>query len=232
MTQETVMDQPEQPTVTDESVAKIEESTRRLEQLVRHTFKRNIHYGRVEGTPQDTLFDPGANILTSAFNCYAGQRRVIHLQDDAEKMCVVLEVPLVSRITGQTAATGVGAASTDEAKYKLHGDREDLLNTLSKMASKRGEVDAAGNLPGVSSVLRELFTEQAEKNGGTYSDTNYAAFWSEIRRLGYGQEEALDVLSSVVHERVVSMREGWIARGRSLQEAIDILRRNRAEAQK
>lgn len=62
----------------------------------------------------------------------------------------------------------------------------ELLNTIIKMASKRAEVDAAESMPGVATVLRQLF--QPDKHASGAGVDMWGSFWGEIRRLGVTQD--------------------------------------------
>jgi len=169
-----------------------------------------------------------------------------------------VEVPVISRTTGQVVGSGVGAASTLETKYKYrwvanpqewgydeaslktfktktgkddegnettlyripNPEHSELLNTIVKMASKRAEVDAAESLPGVASVLRQMFSGKKFTKGdekGEYEGPVWQRFWGEVRRLGLTDHEAHVKLG------VISMKD-WLAKGRSLDEAVNILR--------
>lgn len=248
---------PEPPRVTPQAIQETKQQMALLQGMVRDILVREVDYGRIPGTPQDSLWDPGASKIISAFNCYSGERRLISLRDNAERISVLMEVPLVSRTSGQVVATGVGAASTLETRYRYRWLTEDetgqqgfgadvlatfksrrkkdgtmefrvpnpehgeLLNTIIKMASKRAEVDAAESLPGVASVLRQLFTGQAQRPKAEDSPV-WTRFWGEVRRMGLTDEEAHRML------RVKSMKE-WIASGRSLDAALESLRQALAQ---
>ncbi len=231
-----------------------------LQGMTRDLLKRGRDYGRTPGTASDGLWDPGASLIIAGFNCYAGQRRVLSLIDQEDKISLIVEVPLINRLSGEEVGSGVGAASTLETKYKYRWlyeselkelgytpeqitslktskkhpgkyrvdnmERGELLNTLVKQASKRGEVDAAEALPGVASVLREMF--DPEKQGGRgkggegeggeeYQGARWQRYWGEVRRLGYTDQEMYAKLG-------VQHMKDWLARGRSLDEALDVLR--------
>jgi len=246
--------------VTPGYVQKTLESIDLLRDMVHNLLKRGRDYGHTPGTQGDGLWDPGASIIIAGFNCYAGQRRILNLVDNAEKIAVIVEVPIISRVSGQEVGSGVGAASTFEAafanrwltrdelkefgftdeqiatlrtdkkhpnKWKIDNpDRLGLLNSLVKRASKRGEVDAAEALPGVASALREMFNpEKSEgrskagqgESGEEYEGPRWQRFWGECSRLGYTEPEVHAKL------KVRSMKD-WLAKGRSLDEALDVLR--------
>lgn len=248
--------------VTRAMVEQNKQSIALLRDMVQDLLERDVDYGRIPGTPADSLWDPGANTILSAFNCYPGQRRILKLEDTDEKIAVSVEVPLISRDSGQVVTTGLGAASTMETKHKYRwvpdpdnwgysgedaaklktraGDRGarlfrianpergDLLNTILKMASKRAEVDAAESLPGVSSVLRKLFQSGgAQQRGGQQrqdrgGSSNWDNFWGAVQQLGLTQDEARKQL------KVTSMK-AWLESGKSLDEAIKVLRQQKGE---
>ncbi len=120
-----------------------------------------------------------------------------------------------------------------KGRYRVDNpEHGELLNTLIKQASKRAEVDAAEALPGVASVLREMFdpnkqegageqpprAEKTTKNGKEeYEGPAWQRFFGDITRLGYTNQEAKDKLG------VTSWHKDWLAKGHSLQEATDIL---------
>jgi hypothetical protein len=241
--------------VSPESIQETTRSIALLQNMVKEVLVRGIDYGHIPGTPQDSLWEPGASQIIGSFHCYCGQRRIIKLEDTNEKIVVCVEVPIISRSLQIEVASGIGAASTLETKYKYrwvskpkdwgydeeavktfktkqgkeegrdvtlyripNPEHSELLNTIVKMASKRAEVDAAESLPGVSSVLRQMFSA-SRKTQDQYPGPRWQRFWGEVTKLGYTRDE--------VHTkfRVASMHD-WLAKGRSLDEALDILRRD------
>lgn len=242
--------EPEALSISPAYVQQTVKSIALLQDMVRSLLIRGRDYGRTPGTASDGLWDPGANLITAGFNCYFGQRRVLRIVDDDERMSVIVEVPVISRSSGNEVGSGIGAASTLEVKYKYrwlyplelkelgytdeqirslktdnkvkahqgkrrieNPERGELLNTLIKQASKRGEVDAAEALPGVASTLRELFNPEDNKEQGP----RWQRYWGEVSRLGVSESESYEKLG------VTSMQD-WLAKGRSLDDALDILR--------
>ncbi|MFH0769619.1 MAG: hypothetical protein V1932_08705, partial [Chloroflexota bacterium] len=103
------------------SPAYVQETTKSialLQDMTRDLLRRGRDFGRTPGTASDGLWDPGASLIIAGFNCYVGQRRVLRLVDEEDKISVIVEVPIISRQTGKEVGTGVGAASTLETKYK------------------------------------------------------------------------------------------------------------------
>jgi hypothetical protein len=247
------------PTVSPDLIRQTTQQIALLQEMVRSNLTANIDYGRIPGTPQACLWDPGASMIINSFNCRIGERRVLKFEDTNEKIAVCLEIPLVSRVTGEEVASGVGAASTFETKYKYRWvtadeaglDQEtlatfkkrerngrteyrvenpehgELLNTCLKMASKRAEVDAAESLPGVSTALRHMFAggapqspqgQPAQKPARNAHTDPWSYFWGEIQKLGLTQEQAHEMLG------VRSIKADWVDQGRSLPEALEVLR--------
>lgn len=235
-----------------------------IESVIRE-FKRGIDYGRLPQAAQDSLWGPGAAAIIAAFDAYAGERRILSLREGEDRISALIEAPIVSRATGRVIASGIGAASSLEARYKYRwltraeagemgfgeerlstfkarrGDGGhlqyrtpnpeywELLNAVVKMGSKRAEVDAAESLPGVASVLRQLFN-----NAPAAAPVNpvprpapadsplWSRFWGEVQRLGLTQEEARQKLG------VASVKD-WLAQGKSLAHAVEVLRQSLAE---
>jgi len=248
------------PRITPETIQETKESISLLQGMVKDMLIRGIDYGRIPGTPQDSLWDPGASQIIGSFNCYPGQRRILKLDDNEQKIVACVEVPIISRATQQEVGSGVGAASTLETKYKYrwvanpqewgydevaiktfktkrgkddegnettlyripNPEHSELLNTIVKMASKRAEVDAAESLPGVASVLRQMFSGKPFRKTESSPEEEYVGprwqrFWGEVRRLGFTDQEA--------HQKLgVTSMKNWLAQGHSLDEALDILR--------
>ena len=246
--------------VTRESIAETQAQIALLENMVRTALKPGVDYGLIPGTPQPSLWDPGAAKIINCFNCRVGQRRIISLREDSEMISIILEIPLLHRMSGLEMDSGIGAASTLETKYKRWVDSPsdwgydakatkafktrknpktnqleyripnpehgDLLNTLVKIASKRGEVDAAQRLPGVASVLREMFSggprgpapsqpgcPQGPRQERPKEENEWDRFWGKTRQMGYKD-------SNQVHNalRVTSMKQ-WLE-SKSLDDAI------------
>ena len=261
---------PAVPRVSPETIQDTMQSIALLQGMVRDTLIRGVDYGRIPGTPQDSLWDPGASQIIGSFNCYPGERRILKLEDTDEKIVAVVEVPITSRATQQEVGSGIGAASTLETKYKYrwvsnpaqwgyndeaikmfktkrgkddegndailyripNPEHSELLNTIVKMAAKRAEVDAAESLPGVASVLRQMFSpkkgrEQPQPRKGEtakedYEGPRWQRYWGEVARLGYTQQESYQKLG-------VAKMHDWLASGRSLEEALAILRGKKEE---
>lgn len=253
------------PRISPQFLEARKQETSLLQKLVRESLVRDIDFGRIPGTPADSLWDPGANAILNAFNCRVGERRVLSLREEIDRLSVILEVPIISRDTGKEVGSGIGAASTLETKHKYRwvseGDaqqlgydigalkqrankdsgevecrirnpeHDELLNTIVKMASKRAEVDAAESLPGVASVLREMFGSKgrrgasstdfeflkSRREGSAPRKDDWTWFWGEVARLGFSQEEAHQILG------VKSIKDDWVGKGSSLLDAVAVI---------
>jgi hypothetical protein len=98
-------------------------------------------------------------------------------------------------------------------KYRIpNPEPGELLNTIWKIACKRGRVGAAQLLPGVSSALREKFAgSKATKKKEPTSD--WDIFWSDMTKRGLKQEEIHKML------KVKSMKD-YVASGKTLEQAV------------
>lgn len=120
--------QPEPLVVTPGYVEQTVTSLALLQDLVRKVLVWGRDYGPpYEGARTDTLYDPGASLIISAFNSYAGHRRVLYFSNEHGKVAIVLEVPIIQRNTGAEVGSGVASCTVSESKYKYRWIREEDL---------------------------------------------------------------------------------------------------------
>lgn len=235
------------PRITPGFIQETEQRIALLQGMVHNLLIREIDYGRIPGTPSDSLWDPGASQIFGAFNCYPGERRIIKFEDTGEKISICIEVPIISRETGQVVATGVGAASTLESKYKYRweenpadcGYDEKTIKTL-KTKLDKGITKYRINNPEHSELLNTIIkmaskraeVDAAESLPGVASvlrimfagpkrqpqeTPRWDRFWGEVTRLGLSEEE--------VHQKLgVASMKNWLSSGKSLDQALDVLR--------
>lgn len=207
--------------ITPEYVERTKQSLTLLRGLVNDVLVEGRDYGTVPGIGDEFLWEPGASQIIGSFNCHTGPARLIKEVDDGQKISVVMEVPLISFLTGQEVGCGVGAASTLETKHKyrwlrkyeladwgfesdeaikalktkedrwhnvlyriMNPEHDELINTIWKMAFKRGKVAAAKGLPGVSSALVEKFNKKQGQQPDKKKTDEWAVFWAEMRQRG------------------------------------------------
>ena len=119
----------------------------------------------------------------------------------------------------------------------------DLVNTILKMAKKRALVDAAlsaGRLSDVftqdieeAAIVREVKGKQpptttapAEaklKAKGEPTKIDWNCFWAQAKELGYESKEIRQALG------VTSIKEEWLAQGKTLDAAIEVLRQKQLQ---
>ncbi|GAI17247.1 unnamed protein product, partial [marine sediment metagenome] len=154
-----------------------------------------------------------------------------------------IESTLVNRQSRQPLATGIGACSTRETKYKYrwvfeeeaismglnpvtlkrkdkkyqvpNPERGELVNTIVKMSAKRADIDAAQSLPGVAATLRKLFKGMPVK-GKEKRDWNW--FWTQLRTMGVDSKKAHSILG------VVSIKDDWVGKGKTLDAALAVIK--------
>lgn len=138
--------------------------------------------------------------------------------------------PLEWGYDAETIKTLKHKIQSGKTLYRIpNPEHSDLLNTIVKMASKRAEVDAAQTLPGVASVLRQMFDPRLREPihtepEGAAEIEKWAKFWGEVRRLGYEPDAARAKLG------VKSMKD-WLAKGKTIEDAIAALRPLRQDAE-
>jgi hypothetical protein len=224
--------------LSDDDIKQIGVTIKQAEKLVTSVLEEGIDYGIHPGTSSMALKDSGASKIANAFNCYP-EHEILHLREDDEVISYLVQAKMVSRVTGNVVAVGVGACSTMESKYAYrwvddpaeyglskeglkydkrkrkyripNPEAEDLGNTILKMASKRAEIDADQSLPGVGSALKKLFNKDQKPK------TNWQTFYGELTALELDETKAKSMLG------IKSFKNDWLAKGKSLNDAITIL---------
>lgn len=232
-------------TVTEQKVARIRAEIDLADALVEKVLEEGIDYGLHPGTNSHALKDPGANTIMQAFNCYP-KAEVLYREVTDVRISYVIDITLISRDDGLAKSTGTGACTTMETKYgyrwvadpEAYGyDREalrkrtiqnketyripnpewsELENTILKMARKRGEVDAAMALPGVSRFLSKLNSQVRTSRRAGQPSEDWTGFWTRARAMGLAEDQVHQLLG------VGSMKE-WTGQGKTLSDAIRVL---------
>lgn len=144
-----VVSPPARPEISKESIEQTQAQLALLQGMIKSLLVRGRDYGRPLGQKSDSLWDSGAWLIIGAFNCYAGQRRVLNFSDNERSITVMVEVPLISHATGKIMATGIGAASTEEGKYKYRWvsarDAEEMGYTADLLAKLKMREDKRNN---------------------------------------------------------------------------------------
>jgi len=236
--------------IEEADLVEVTHNVRMMEKAVQDVLEAEIDYGIVPGIKEPFLFDPGASKVRSFFDVYPEHSIMADTDEDGLRTLMV-EARLIFRKTGKVVASGVGACSMKEAKYRYiwawdpmeYGFEKDdcrkknfakkgsgqpywkyrvpnpecdgLINTILKMASKRAEVDATQNLPGVSAAITKLKQQWTGKGGK--KDLTYAQFWGEVTKMGLDEAQAHAICG------VTSMKD-WEESGRTLTQAIQEIR--------
>jgi len=156
--------------------------------------REGIDWGRVPGVPQPFLWDPGASQIISAFRCHPGERRLLHLIDDGEKIAVIVEVPIISNESQQKVASGIAAASTQEVKHKYRwvkkplewGFTEEAVKDL-KTRTDNGIIEYRIPNPEHSELLHIIIT-QASKRAEVDAAKTLPGVASALRELFIGKK--------------------------------------------
>ncbi len=239
------MEQTKTLTVTEQKVARIKAEIELSDALVEKVLEPGIDYGIHPGTQSQALKDPGANTIINAFGCYP-KAEVLFREVSDTRISYVIDIALISREDGLVKSTGTGACTTQETRYgyrwvdnpESYGyDRENLKkrtrdgrttyrivnpdwseleNTILKMSRKRGEVDAAMALPGVSRFLAKLNAGRQPARRSEQPSEDWTGFWSRVKAMGLAEDQVHHLLG------IASMKE-WTGQGRTLSGAIRIL---------
>ncbi len=220
-----------------------------MEKAVSQVLEEGIDYGTIPGIRESFLWDPGAGKVRDFFDVYP-IHKLLSQTDKEGYITIIMEAHLIWRKSGQVVASGVGACSMLESKYKyrwvdkpeeegykradckkkekdgvtkyriLNPEYDELINTITKMAAKRAEVDAAQNLPGVSTAIAKL----RKAAGGGGPGERWTWFWGEVNRMGLKPDDAHRICG------VGSMKD-WLGRGKSLEQALELMRGQIAKEQ-
>lgn len=239
------------PSINPESIRETKQAIALLQSLVKDMLTRDIDYGRIPGTPQESLWDPGAQMVISAFNCYPGERRMLTWEDTNEKIVACIEVPLISRATQRVMATGVGAASTLETKHKYRwvedpaeaGYDEEAIKTLKTKTSSRGTLYRIEN-PEHSDLVNTIL-KMASKRAEVDAAQSLPGVASVLRKMFTGYKEKAEkgtgedkwnwfwgevrmagYTQEQAHQRLgVPSIKDWLSTGQTLEQALDVLRK-------
>ena len=138
--------QPVEPTQIVPTLAvTLDEARERIKMLqtfVAEMMVEGVDYGKIPGCPKPTLLKPGAEKLCDIMG-YSKEVEVVNRLEDWQNGIFHYEVKvrLISKRTGILEAEGIGSCNSREKKY-ANQDPYTLVNTLMKMADKRGFVSA------------------------------------------------------------------------------------------
>jgi len=237
--------QPATLKLTTQAIAVIAENIAMAEQLVRTVLEPEVDYGSTPGLPGMSLWDPGAAKISAAFNCYPEHEVIFHEESD-EVVSWMIQAKLMSHQMGTVVATGVGAASTRETKYKYrwvpdpqsYGYTPAQIQDL-KTKSKNDRTTYRIQNPEYGELVNTLL-QMAAKRSEVDAVKNLPGVGSALRKLlggkrlehepdwprFWGMVKSIGITEGTVHTilKVSSMKD-WAAKGRTLDEAIETLAR-------
>jgi len=226
--------------LTDEAITIIKHNIDMAQKLVYEVLEEGVDYGRIPGTPGPSLWDPGAGKISAAFNVYPKYALLHAEESDGLVSYTVESTLLSRGTgKPMSTGIGAASTRETKYKYRWHTAEEargfgysleqleafkkkddkyrvpnpeygELVNTIVKMASKRSDVDAVQNLPGVGSALRKLFQQPVSERN------KWRSFWGRVTQLGLSEEQVHEVLG------VASVND-WLAHGKTLEQAIEVL---------
>jgi len=235
--------------LTDAAIATISHNIKLSERLVFSVLEREVDYGRLPGTAQDGLWDPGASKIMNAFNTYPDYKVIHHVEED-NLISYTIQSILISRESQMVVGTGIGAASTKETKYKYrwvpdpqnYGYSDEEIKTL-----KVKDVDNT-SLPLKYRITNPEYGElvntmakMAAKRADVDAAQSLPGVGSALRKLFTGktskeksqppnwktfwnQVSALGLSEEDVHQMLgVKSMKDWLSAGKGLNEAIKVL---------
>lgn len=129
-------------------------ATENIELVVAKILKANYDYGIIPGCKKPSLLKAGAEKLAAYFG-FSTSISIENRFENYDKRLVAYEVKVtVFDSTGRIIAEGIGAANSQERKF-LKGDFFSQINTVIKIAKKRGFVDAILTATGASSIFTQ-----------------------------------------------------------------------------
>ena len=242
--------------ISPQFIAEQQKSLVLLQQLTQNVLVIGRDYGHIPGIAGMGLWDPGAQMIIGAFNCYVGPRRIISLTNTDEKIAVVVEVPLISNVTGREVGSGIGAASTLEVKHKYRwiatpsewGYDTEAAKVL-KQKTEEGRTLYRIPNPEVSELLN-IIVKQASKRAEVDAAQGLPGTASALRELFdprlrkggppprkdpdwagfWGRVAQMGLAEADVHAMlgVKSIKE-WLEQGKDLDEAFKTLARKMAD---
>lgn len=137
--------------------------TENIDLVVAKLLKPNADYGIIPGCKKPSLLKAGAEKL-AAYYGFSTSISIENRFENYDKKLVAYEVKVtVYDATGRIIAEGIGAANSQERKF-LKGDFFSQINTVIKIAKKRGFVDAILTATGSSALFVQDMEEIANVN--------------------------------------------------------------------
>ena len=92
----------------------------RMQELQKALMTRDVDYGRIPGTDQDSLYQSGGQVLNAfmGYRAVYDVRRVYGREDHEPAFMAQVTCTLLDKRTGEEVASGEGEASTHEKKHR------------------------------------------------------------------------------------------------------------------
>ena len=236
-------------TITPEYIQQTTRSLALIQGMIQENLQDGRDYGHVPGVQGSFLWDPGASLIMSSFNCHTGQRRIIHFEDNDERVAVIVEVPVIDHMTGREVASGIGASSTLETKHKYRwvgnpsewGYNEEAKNTLKTRTGEDGKVFFRILNPEHDELLNTII-KQASKRAEVDASQGLPGVASALRELFdphgkkshpqqsfghfWGLVKGMGLTEDATHKMLgVDSLKDWMGKGYRLDEAVIVIGR-------
>jgi|GEM_PF-1823108 len=233
--------------LTEVGIETIQHNMTMAEKLVMTVLDKDVDYGRLPGTPQDGLWDPGASKIINAWNSYPDYTVLHHIEEEGLISYTIL-CHIINRESHEIVGSGIGACSTRETKYKYrwvtdpenYGYSSEQIKTL-KTRGKKGEIEYRIENPEYGELVNTVAKMAAKRADvdaaqslpgvgsalrklfqGGRKQPDFTAFWSQVHAMGLKDSDIHEMLG------VASMKD-WVAQGKTLNQAITTLAAKLAE---
>jgi hypothetical protein len=98
------------------TISDLTHNVQRIHLALKEVMKKDVHYGKIPGTPKMSLWKPGAEVIGAMFR-FASYPSVQDLSG-ADKVHYRVVITLTHVPSGTTVGHGVGECSSDEEKYR------------------------------------------------------------------------------------------------------------------
>jgi hypothetical protein len=225
--------------LTDEAIAVTITNIQMAEKLVFKVLEKDVDFGHIPSIPGESLFDPGAQKIANAFNCYPKRNVLFHEETD-KLISYAFETQLINRESQQVVGSGIGSASTMEPKnkYRWVKDPQDFGYSSEEIATLKtrgdnNEISYRILNPEYGELVNTIAQMAAKRSevdaakslpgvGGALKklftgkqrpNEDWSHFWTSAKNMGLNQDQVHAILN------VKSMKE-WTDSGKNLDDAI------------
>lgn len=190
------------------AVAALVEQRNQLQSFMKSQLKEGVDYGILPGVKKPSLYKSGAEKLCQLFmlgsRIVAGDTKIDHENKFAIS---TYRVEVFNQATGKAVSQCEGVVNSREKKY-VSQDMYSIINTLAKMAQKRGLVGAVL----LATNASDLFTQDVEDNPPEEVEIN------ENTPIKWGKYKGKTLGEAALDEKFLSYCDWCINEGKGKKE--------------